>query len=105
MDVSACDRWVAGPEVARVHDLFGSPNRIPPADLWFLDQDDRTVCPNGGWWALRPGRATGRILGGNLGTLNLLQGTGYVPSLDGALLVRPTAQPSRVQLHARRVAS
>jgi muramoyltetrapeptide carboxypeptidase LdcA involved in peptidoglycan recycling len=45
-------------------------------------QDDRTVYLNEGWWALRPGQATGRIIGGNLGTLNLLQGTGYMPSLD-----------------------
>ena len=43
--------------------------------------------PNEGWWALRPGQATGRIVGGNLCTLNLLQGTEYMPSLDGALLM------------------
>jgi hypothetical protein len=51
-------------------------------DLWFLDQDDRTVYPNEGWWALRRGQATGRIIGGNLGTLNLLQGTGCLPSME-----------------------
>ena len=45
-------------------------------------QDDRTVYPNEGWWALRPGQATGRIIGGNLGTLNLLQGTGCLPSME-----------------------
>lgn len=56
-------------------------------DLWFIDQDDRTVHPNDGWWPLRPGRATGRIVGGNLCTLNLLQGTEYMPSLDGALVM------------------
>ena len=56
-------------------------------DLWFADQDDRTVYPSHGWWPLRPGRATGRIVGGNLCTLNLLQGTEYMPSLDGALLM------------------
>jgi muramoyltetrapeptide carboxypeptidase LdcA involved in peptidoglycan recycling len=56
-------------------------------DLWFADQDNRTVHPNHGWWPLRPGQATGRIIGGNLCTLNLLQGTPYMPSLDGALLM------------------
>lgn len=55
-------------------------------DLWFLDQDDRTRYPTGGWWELRPGTAEGRIVGGNLCTMNLLQGTGFMPSLDGALL-------------------
>jgi muramoyltetrapeptide carboxypeptidase len=56
-------------------------------DLWFLDQDHRTPVPNAGWWPLRPGRATGRLVGGNLCTLNLLQGTAYWPSLDGSILM------------------
>lgn len=34
-----------------------------------------------------PGTATGRIIGGNLCTLNLLQGTPYMPSLRGSLLM------------------
>jgi muramoyltetrapeptide carboxypeptidase LdcA involved in peptidoglycan recycling len=73
--------------------LFGrKPIELRPAeiwtdDLWFADQDKRTVRPNEGWWPLRPGRAAGRIIGGNLCTLNLLQGTGYMPSLAGALLM------------------
>ncbi|MBN6050406.1 LD-carboxypeptidase, partial [Nonomuraea sp. RK-328] len=56
-------------------------------DLWFLDQDERVLVPNDGWWPMRPGAAEGRIVGGNLCTLNLLQGTPYMPSLDGALLI------------------
>ncbi|WP_214324501.1 S66 family peptidase [Nonomuraea sediminis] len=56
-------------------------------DLWFLDQSKRDLMPNDGWWRLRPGAAEGRVVGGNLCTLNLLQGTGYMPSLDGALLI------------------
>ena len=55
-------------------------------DLWFADQDDRQPIRNDGWTRLRSGTATGRIVGGNLRTLNLLQGTPYMPSLDGALL-------------------
>ncbi|MFI6426186.1 LD-carboxypeptidase [Promicromonospora sp. NPDC050880] len=55
-------------------------------DLWFADQDARTPVPNEGWWPLRPGRAAGRVVGGNLSTLALLHGTPYLPSLDGALL-------------------
>jgi muramoyltetrapeptide carboxypeptidase len=73
--------------------LFGEgPVELRPAqawtdDLWFLDQDRRTVHPGEGWWPIRPGRAAGRIIGGNLCTLNLLQGTAYMPSLDRALLM------------------
>jgi len=63
------------------------PSKSWTDDLWFVDQDKRTVRDNDGWWPLRPGQATGRIVGGNLCTLNLLQGTKYMPSLDGALLM------------------
>jgi muramoyltetrapeptide carboxypeptidase len=56
-------------------------------DQWFLDQADRAVWPNEGWWTLRPGAGEGRLVGGNLCTLNLLQGTSYMPSLDGAVLM------------------
>jgi muramoyltetrapeptide carboxypeptidase len=35
---------------------------------------------------LRPGRATGRLLGGNLTVLSALMGTPYLPSFDGAIL-------------------
>jgi muramoyltetrapeptide carboxypeptidase len=36
---------------------------------------------------LRPGRATGRLEGGNLAVFAALVGTPYLPSLDGAILV------------------
>ena len=73
--------------------LFGSGSfDLHPApawtdDLWFLDQDNRREHRGDGWWPLAPGAAAGRIIGGNLCTLNLLQGTEYMPSLDGALLM------------------
>jgi muramoyltetrapeptide carboxypeptidase len=63
------------------------PARAWTDDLWFLNQDNRPELPGDGWWPLAPGEAAGRIVGGNLCTLNLLQGTGYMPSLDGALLM------------------
>jgi muramoyltetrapeptide carboxypeptidase LdcA involved in peptidoglycan recycling len=71
--------------------LSDEPFEITPAagwtdDLWFADQDGRTVTPTDGWWTLTPGQATGRLVGGNLATLNLLQGTAYWPTLDGAIV-------------------
>lgn len=56
-------------------------------DLWFLDQDSRTLELSSGWWPLQPGTAAGRLVGGNLCTFNLLQGTPYRPSLAGAVLL------------------
>lgn len=55
-------------------------------DLWFMDQDARTVLATGGPWVLNEGAAQGSVIGGNLCTLNLLQGTEWMPRLDGAVL-------------------
>jgi muramoyltetrapeptide carboxypeptidase LdcA involved in peptidoglycan recycling len=55
-------------------------------DRWFMDQENRTFHPNAGPVALRAGVGEGTIVGGNLCTLNLLHGTSFLPSLDGALL-------------------
>jgi muramoyltetrapeptide carboxypeptidase LdcA involved in peptidoglycan recycling len=73
--------------------LFGTdPVELTPSpmwtdDDWYLDQDAREVLPGEGWWPLRPGTAEGRVVGGNLGTLNLLPSTGYLPGLDDAVLI------------------
>ncbi len=56
-------------------------------DAWFSDQDNRRPLPGVGWWPLQEGSATGRIIGGNLCTLNLLQGTTQMPALAGAVLM------------------
>lgn len=55
-------------------------------DLWFLDQDKRVFHKNGGIKVLKKGSARGTLLGGNLCTLNLLQGTRYMPDIDGTIL-------------------
>jgi len=55
-------------------------------DAWYADQADRHPQPNDGWQVLTKGTATGRIVGGNLCTFNLLQGTVYFPPLDGTVL-------------------
>jgi muramoyltetrapeptide carboxypeptidase len=65
-------------------ELHPSPNWTD--DLWFLDQDRRVLRPSEGWWSIGSGRARGRLIGGNLCTLNLLQGTSYWQGLDGAIL-------------------
>ncbi|MGY2744019.1 S66 family peptidase [Arthrobacter sp. UYCu723] len=71
--------------------LDGRPMDLKPSeswtdDDWFLDQDNRHPLAGDGWWALQPGTASGHVVGGNLCTLNLLQGTPHMPILDGALL-------------------
>lgn len=55
-------------------------------DAWHLDQKNRTFFTNHGMMVFREGRAAGRPLGGNLGTLQLLRGTPYMPDLSGSVL-------------------
>ncbi len=55
-------------------------------DPWYLDQANRTFYPNQGYQVLVPGKAVGKSLGGNLGTLNLLQGTEFMPDLKDSIL-------------------
>lgn len=55
-------------------------------DAWYLDQNDRKLIPNRGFQVISEGIAEGTIIGGNICTLNLLQGTEYMPSLEGSIL-------------------
>lgn len=55
-------------------------------DAWFLDQEDRHPEQGEGWWVLQEGEADGTIVGGNLCTLNLLQGTPFMPPLEGSVI-------------------
>ena len=55
-------------------------------DLWFIDQENRTFFKNNGIKILHDGNCEGTIIGGNLCTLNLLQGTKYMPELDNTIL-------------------
>jgi muramoyltetrapeptide carboxypeptidase len=55
-------------------------------DEWYIDQENRRYRPGTDWWVLQEGAAAGTIVGGNQCTLNLLQGTAYMPSLDGTVL-------------------
>jgi muramoyltetrapeptide carboxypeptidase len=56
-------------------------------DGWYRDQQNRIFNPNQGYLVINEGQAEGRLLGGNLCTLNLLQGTEYMPALADSLLL------------------
>jgi len=55
-------------------------------DAWYLDQDKRILIENSGYWNISNGEAEGTIIGGNLCTLNLLQGTPYFPLKKNVIL-------------------
>lgn len=61
------------------------PSDVWTDDAWYLDQENRQYEP-GGWKVYQEGRAKGQLFGGNLCTLNLLQGTEYMPNLKDSIL-------------------
>lgn len=55
-------------------------------DLWFINQKDRKFIVNKGILVINNGKATGKIVGGSLCTLNLLLGTEYMPDIRESIL-------------------
>ena len=55
-------------------------------DEWYEDQNTRIRVKNDGSLIINKGEAEGIILGGNLSTLNLLQGTKYFPKIKNSIL-------------------
>lgn len=56
-------------------------------DTWFINQEDRKFIKNDGIKVINKGCTEGIIVGGNLCTLNLLQGTEYIPELNNTVLL------------------
>lgn len=72
--------------------LMDEPFEIVPSeqwsdDEWYLDQENRIFHANEGYEVIQAGKARGTVIGGNLCTLNLLQGTAYMPELANAILI------------------
>ena len=55
-------------------------------DEWYLDQIKRELINNPGYLVINEGNAEGTILGTNLCTFNLLQGTEYFPDLTNSII-------------------
>ncbi len=55
-------------------------------DAWFIDQENREMIENAGMFVINGGEAEGEIVCGNLCTLNLLQGTPYMPDISNKIL-------------------
>jgi len=56
-------------------------------DPWYINQENRSLIKNKGYLIINDGEAEGTILGGNLCTFNLLQGTEYFPTLDNNIIL------------------
>ncbi|WP_449601277.1 S66 family peptidase [Paenibacillus sp. Marseille-Q9583] len=67
-------------------EIMVRPSKHWSDDEWYLDQENRVFIRNEGPFIINDGEAKGTIIGGNLCTLNLLQGTEYMPSLKNSIL-------------------
>ena len=70
-------------------------------DAWYKDQEKRVLIKNDGWVVVNRGEASGTLLGANLCTLNLLQGTEYFPDLKNSILFLEDDEESRAALFDR----
>ncbi len=55
-------------------------------DEWYIEQEKRRFVKNEGFKTINEGMATGTLVGGNLSTINLLQGTKFMPSLKNTIV-------------------
>lgn len=55
-------------------------------DKWHVEKEDRIYYPQSDYDILQEGEGEGTLVGGHLSTLNLLQGTEFMPSLKDAVL-------------------
>lgn len=65
-------------------------------DPWYMEQENRTFVKQDGYLVLQEGSAAGRLIGGNLSTLNLLRGTEYMPTLTDSILFIEDNEESHV---------
>jgi muramoyltetrapeptide carboxypeptidase len=74
-------------------------------DAWYLEQEQRTFIPNNGYTILQEGSATGKLIGGNLSTFNLLQGTEFMPSLENSILFIEDDEETHARIFERQLQS
>ena len=62
------------------------PSELWSDDGWYRDQENRKLLKNNGWLVINSGETRGKILGANICTFNLLQGTEYFPDISDSIL-------------------
>lgn len=67
-------------------DVFIENSELWSDDSWYKEQENREFINNDGMKIIKSGKTEGKIIGGNLCTLNLLQGTEYIPDVTNSIL-------------------
>lgn len=74
-------------------------------DEWYLDQEKRHFMPNSGLKIIQPGSGVGSVIGGNIDSLTVLQGTEYMPPLEGRILFLEDNYPITAEIFDRHLHS
>jgi len=90
-DITALHLWLAAHGWVSIHGpVVTQLARLPVrthARLFALLESDQPAAPLAGTATYVPGRAEGRLIGGNLSVLSRVLGTPYMPVLEGAVLL------------------
>lgn len=60
------------------------PSNMWSDDKWYIDEEERQYHSNK-YMIIQEGTAEGKLIGGNLSTINLLQGTEFLPSIEDSI--------------------
>lgn len=63
------------------------PSALWSDDVWYENQEKRNFFQNDGYYIINQGKVEGTLIGGNLCTFNLLQGTPYLPELSNTIIM------------------
>lgn len=74
-------------------------------DAWYLDQEKRKFIKNHGELIINEGEVEGKIIGGNLCTINLLQGTEFMPDIKDSILFLEDDDESSIKRFDRNLQS
>jgi muramoyltetrapeptide carboxypeptidase len=76
----------------------GGLGKIKPNHGWTKFDDNPTLYK--GWQCIKPGKAAGRLIGGNFSSYIRLLNTKYLPELTGNILLLETYKFSKQQIHS-----
>ncbi len=85
--------------------LSVSPSEFWSDDEWYLNQENRLFITNPGLHVIQAGRASGIIIGGNVDSLTVLQGTEFMPSLQNSILFLEDNYPMTAEIFDRHLHS
>ena len=84
---------------------FLTPSKDWSDDPWFLDQENRQMIQNEGYWVINEGQEIGKTVGAHFRCLGALQGTKYMPKLQDSIILLEEDEEINPQIFDRQLQS